>query len=327
MRRRDFISFLGAAAAASPYAAQAQQNNHVPRVVVLFGASTENKIDVERTETFFRELGWSPGRNIEIKYRWGAGETEVNRAHAKEIIGIRPDVILAVTNSAMAALHRESSDIATVFVMVSDPVGMHYVENFANPGGTVTGFTPFEPSLGSKWISLLKEIAPHVETVGLMFNPEPSNNSASFADPIQAVAPSLGIKSVVRPNGDSADIERLISELGNQSNGGLIFLPDAFTYVHRRRIVDQIARLSLPAIYPLRGFCDVSGLISYGIDIFQIQRQAVSYVSRILGGVKPTDLPVQAPTKFELVINLGTAKALGLTVPPTLLARADEAIE
>ena len=326
MRRRDFIKVV-AAAAVAPRTVKAQQNNRISRVAVLFGASVANRIDIERTETFFRDLGWLPGRNLEIQFRWGAGETEVNRAHAKEIVQMRPDVILAVTNSAMAALHREPSDIPTVFVMVSDPVGMHYVESFAKPGGTVTGFTPFEPSLGSKWISLLKEIAPNVEAVGLMYNPEQGNNLASFANPIIAAAPGLGIQSVGRPTGDSADIERLITQIGSQPNGGLIFLPDAFTYAHRQKIVEQVSRLRLPTIYPLRGFCEVSGLMSYGIDIIQIQRNAVAYVSRILRDTKPADLPVQAPTKFELLINLKAAKAIGLNVPATLLARADEVIE
>jgi putative ABC transport system substrate-binding protein len=211
--------------------------------------------------------------------------------------------------------------------MVSDPVGMHYVDSFAQPGGNVTGFTPFDPSLGTKWVSLLKEMAPNIENVGLIYNPEPGNNSASFAEPIEAKAPSLGVKSMVRPVGDSAGIERLISILSEKANSGLIFLPDAFTFVHREAIVAAVAQHRLPAVYPLRAYCDAGGLMSYGIDISQLFQQAVSYVSRILRGANPADLPVQAPTKFELVINLKAAKTQGLAVPPALLASADEVIE
>jgi putative ABC transport system substrate-binding protein len=326
MRRREFLGLVGGSAA-WPFAAVAQQKTRVYRVAILFGGGSANATDIDAIEKSFRELGWSPGGDLKIEYRWGAGDSDLNRAYAKEIIGMKPDAILAATNTAMAALHREASAIPTVFVMVSDPVGMHYVDSFALPGGNVTGFTPFEPSLGSKWVSLLKEIAPNVENVGLMFNPEPGNNSASFAGLIKVAAPSLGVKSIVSPVGDSAEIERLILTLGEKPNSGLIFLPDAFTYANRKKIVPKIARHHLPAIYPLRGFCDAGGLISYGVDLLRLQQQAVSYVSRILRGVNPTDLPVQAPTKFELVINQSAAKEISLTVPPALLAQADEVIE
>jgi putative tryptophan/tyrosine transport system substrate-binding protein len=327
MQRRDFIALLGGVAAACPLVAQAQQKTRVYRIAALLGGSTANAGEIDAIENFFKGFGWSPGRDLEIAYRWGAGDTELNKAYAKEIIGMKPDAILAMTNSAMAALHREASRVPTVFVMVSDPVGMHYVDSFAQPGGTVTGFTPFDPSLGTKWVSLLKEMAPNIENVGLIYNPEPGNNSASFAGPIEARAPSLGVKSIVRPVGDSAGIERLISMLSGKPNSGLIFLPDAFTSVHREAIAAAVAQHRLPAVYPLRMFCDAGGLMSYGIDISQLLQQAVSYVIRILRGANPGDLPVQAPTKFELVINVKTDKAIGLAVPSTLLARADEVIE
>jgi putative ABC transport system substrate-binding protein len=326
MRRRDFITLFGGAAA-WPIVAQAQQKTRVYRIAALLGGSTANVPETDLIERFFKGFGWSPGRDLEIAYRWGGGDTELNKAYAKEIIGMKPDAILAMTNSAMAALHREASRIPTVFVMVSDPVGMHYVDSFAQPGGNVTGFTPFDPSLGTKWVSLLKEIGPNIENVGLVYNPEPGNNSASFAAPIEATAPSLGVKSIVRPVGDSAGIERLISTLSGRPNSGLIFLPDAFTSVHRQAMVTTVAQHRLPAIYPLRQFCDVGGLMSYGIDLYQLLQQAVSYVSKILRGANPADLPVQAPTKFEFVINVTTAKAIGLAVPPMLLAQANEVIE
>src|SRR5229473_2537876 len=278
MQRREFITLISGAAT-WPLAARAQQRNRVYRIAVLEGSGAANATEVDLIEKSFKGLGWSPGQDLEIEYRWGAGDTELSKAYAKEIIGMKPDAIFAVSNTAMAALHREASAIPTVFVMVSDPVGMHYVDSFAKPGGNVTGFTPFDPSLGTKWVSLLKEIAPNVEDIGLIFNPEPGNNSASFAGPIEAVAPSVGVKSIARPVGDSAEIERLILAMSKKPNGGLIFLPDAFTYAHRERIIALIAQYRLPAIYFLRDFCTAGGLISYGIDLGQLTKQAVSYVS------------------------------------------------
>jgi putative ABC transport system substrate-binding protein len=326
MKRREFISLIGGAMA-WPLAARAQQKNRAYRIAVLLGGSPANSPNVDIIENSFKRLGWSPGRDLEIEYRSGAGDTELNKAYAKEITRMKPDAILAMTNSAMAALHREASAIPTVFVMVSNPVGMRYVDSFARPGGNVTGFTPFDPSLGAKWVSLLKQIVPNVENVGLIYNPEPGNNLASFAEPIEAVAPSLGVKSIVEPVGDSTGIERLISALGGKPNSGLIFLPDAFTAVHNEAMVAAVAQHRLPAIYPLRLFCDAGGLISYGVNVSELLEQGVSYVSRILRGAKPADLPVQAPTKFELVINLKAAKTIGLVVPPSLIALADDVIE
>jgi putative ABC transport system substrate-binding protein len=326
MKRREFIGLIGGAIA-WPLAARAQQKNRAYRVAVLLGAGTANSPNIDIIEKSFKALGWSPGRDLEIEYRWGGGDTELNRAHANEIISMKPDAILAITNSAMAALHQEASAIPTVFVMVSDPVGMRYVDSFAHPGGNVTGFTPFDPSLGAKWVSLLKEIAPNIENVGLIYNPEPGHNLASFAGSIEAAAPSLGVKSIVKPVGDSTGIERLISTLGEKENSGLIFLPDAFTSVHSKAMVAAVAQRRLPAIYPLRLFCDAGGLISYGVNQFELLQQGVSYVSRILRGAKPADLPVQAPTKFELVINLKTARTMGLVLPPSLIALADDVIE
>jgi putative tryptophan/tyrosine transport system substrate-binding protein len=329
MRRREFVSLLGGAAA-WPLAASAQQTTQIRRVGVLMGIAENDPgapgriVSIERP---LRELGWVLGRNIELLYRWGAGDTDLTRAYAKELIEVQPDVILAHTNTGMAALHREASTVPIVFVMVSDPVGMQYVDNMARPGRNVTGFTPFEPSLGGKWLSLLKEIAPNVEHIGPCFNPEAGNNAFPFMRSIAAAAPALGIKSIVAPSRDSAEIERMISAQSQVPNSGLIFLPDAFTSAHRERIVALIARHRMPATYPLRIFSAAGGLISYGVEVNQLFREAVVYVDRVLRGTPPGDLPVQAPTKFELVINLKTAKSLGLEVPPSLLARADEVIE
>jgi putative ABC transport system substrate-binding protein len=227
----------------------------------------------------------------------------------------------------MAALHAEHSNIPTVFAMVSDPVGMHYVESFSRPGGNATGFTPFEPSLGGKWVSLLKEAAPSVERIGIVYNPEPGNNSLAFRKSIDEVANKIGIASIETPSGDSSDIDRLIRSLKDEPNSGLIFLPDAITGVRRVQITALVAQCRLPAIYPLRLFCEVGGLMSYGVKTDKIVAGAASYVDRILRGANPTELPVQAPTEFEFVVNQKTAQQLGLQLPPLLLARADDVIE
>jgi putative ABC transport system substrate-binding protein len=224
----------------------------------------------------------------------------------------------------MAALHAEHSDIPTVFAMVSDPVGMHYVESFARPGGKVTGFAPFEPSLGGKWVSILKEAAPNIDHVGIVYNPEPGNNSYMFRKSIDDVAGTAGIVSIERPSGDSSDIERLVRSLKDKPNSGLIFLPDAITYSRRVQIDSLVAQCRLPAIYPFRAFCEAGGLMSYGVNIGKTIAAAASYVDRILRGANPAELPVQAATELELVVNEKTARQLGVQLPPALLARADE---
>jgi putative ABC transport system substrate-binding protein len=227
----------------------------------------------------------------------------------------------------MAALHAEHSNIPTVFAMVSDPVGMHYVESFSRPGGNATGFTPFEPTLGGKWVSLLKEAAPNIEHIGVVYNPEPGNNSSAFRKSIDEVVNKVGIVSVETPRGDSSDIDRLIRSLKDEPNSGLVFLPDAITGARRVQITALVAQCRLPAIYPLRAFCEAGGLMSYGVKIDKILAGAASYVDRILRGANPAELPVQAPTEFEFVVNQKTARQLGLQLPPLLLARADDVIE
>jgi putative tryptophan/tyrosine transport system substrate-binding protein len=330
VRRREFITLLGGAAAALPLSAVAQQPTQTRRVGVLMGIAKSDPGAASRVASIekpLQELGWVLGRNIELLYRWGAGETDLTGAYAKELIEIKPDLIFAHTNTGMAALHRERSTIPIIFAMVSDPVGMGYVDNMARPGRNVSGFTPFEPSLGGKWLSLLKELAPNIEHIGLCFNPETGNNAAPFKWSVEAAAPALGIKSIVAPSGHSGDIDRMISVQSRIPNAGLIFLPDAFTSAQRERLVALVAQHGMPATYPLRIFSAVGGLVSYGVDVNQVFRQAMVYVDRVLRGTSPGDLPVQAPTRFELVLNLKTAKALGLEIPPTILARADEVIE
>jgi putative tryptophan/tyrosine transport system substrate-binding protein len=319
MRRREFI--LGLAMLANVGRASAQ--GRARRVGALI---TEPSIG-DVLETSLREKGWVLGRNLQIEYRITRGDTNLSQAYARELVGLQPEVLFAITNTAMAALHAEHPNIPTVFSMVSDPVGMNYVESFSRPGGNVTGFTPFEPSLGGKWVSLIKEVAPNVEHIGIVYNPEPGNNSSAFRKSIDEVASQVGIVSIKTPSGDSSDIDRLIRSLKDEPNSGLIFLPDAITFVRRVQIAALVVQCRLPAIYPLRAFCDAGGLVSYGVNVDKNIAGAASYVDRILRGANPAELPVQAPTEFELIVNQKAARQLGLQLPAALLARADEVIE
>jgi len=267
--------------------------------------------------------------SVEIQYHFSGGDTDATQSSAREI-GMRPAVIVANSNTSMAALHREATSIPVVFINVSDPVGMGCVESLSRPGRSVTGITPFEPSLGGKWLSFLKELAPSVEDVGVIFNPEPGNNSGSFLRAIERAAPSLAIKRIVTPHTNSADIERTIVDLGNTSRSGLVFLPDALTYARRNEINQLIAKHRIPAIYPWRDFVTAGGLMSYGPPQGywdEIVRQAANYVGRILSGEKPAEMPVQAPTKLVMTVNARVAKTLGLEIPSSLVSRADEVIE
>lgn len=319
MRRREFI--IGLSTLASIGRLRAEDRGR--RLGVLVASPQAEK----GLETALRGWGWTVGRNLKIEYRITGGDTDRTRQYARELLALRPDVLFAETNTSMAALQAEGSSIPTVFVMVSNPVGMHYVQSFAKPGGNVTGFTPFEPSLGGKWVSLLKEVAPSIEHIGVVYNPEPGNNSAAFRKSIDKVANTSGIVSIDAPVGVSSGIERLIVSLKDRPRSGLIFLPDALTSMQSAQFVALVARCRLPAIYPLRLFCTAGGLMSYGVDINKMLAGAASYVDRVLRGADPSDLPVQGPIEFELVVNQKTAKQLGLQFPPTLLARADDVIE
>ncbi len=319
MRRREFI--LGLVALASIGRSRAQ--DQICRLGVLVASPRTGKA----LEAALEGRGWTLDRDLQIETRITGGDTDRTRQYARELLALRPNVLFAETNTSMAALHAEGSTIPTVFVMVSDPVGMHYIESFSKPGRNVTGFTPFEPSLGGKWVSLLKEVAPSIEHIGLVYNPEPGNNSAAFRKSIDEIANTSGIVSVDTPAGDSSAIERLIISLKDRPRSGLIFLPDALTSMQSDQIVTLVARCRLPAIYPLRLFCMAGGLMSYGVDINKMHAGAASYVDRILRGADPSELPVQAPTEFELVLNQRAAKKLDLQLPLTLLARADEVIE
>jgi putative ABC transport system substrate-binding protein len=299
------------------------QIGKVSRVGALITRPTAREV----LEKVLKERGWVLGRDIQIEYRITGGDTELTRRAARELLALKPDVLFATTNTSMAALYAEKSTIPTVFALVSDPVGMHYIESFSRPGGNVTGFTPFEPSLGGKWVSLLKEIAPNTQHIGLVYNPEPGNNAAAFRKSIDEVANTAGVVSIETPVGDSSGVERLILSLREKPHSGLIFLPDALTAVQSDHMVGLVAQCHLPAVYSIRLFCVAGGLISYGPDVNKMYAGAASYVDRILRGANPAELPVQAPTEFELIVNQKSATSLGLQLPSTLLARADEVIE
>jgi putative ABC transport system substrate-binding protein len=331
MRRRDFIT-LGGAAIAWPLAARAQQAGGIRRIGVLttFG---DNDALAQGWDGAFRkgldELGWHDGRNVRIDHRWAAGDADRLRAFAKEIVALQPDVIFAVTTPTVAALLRETRALPIVFAQVSDPVGLGFVASLARPGGNVTGFTNIniESSIGGKWLELLKEIAPAVRRVAMIYNPPTASFAGYDLRPFEAAGPAYGIQASAAAVHSDADIENAIEALAREPGGGFVVLPDTFTGMHRDQIVSLAARYRLPAVYPFRWFAEIGGLLSYGIDSGDMFRRAASYVDRILKGAQPADLPVQAPTKYELVVNLKTAKALGLTTSESLLLRADDVIE
>jgi putative tryptophan/tyrosine transport system substrate-binding protein len=328
MRRRDVVRMIGAAALLRPFAVRAQLPERVRRIGVLSNLS-ENAATAEEFVAAFRkrlqELGWVDGRNLEIHIHWGAGDDALYRKHATELVARAPDVILAATTSAVLALKRTTSIVPIVFVGVIDPVGSGLVASLARPGGNATGFTLFEYAIAAKWLELVKEIAPGVTRVAVLRDPAIASGIGQFAA-VQAVAPMNIELSVVGPQ-EAGEIEQSISIFARSSNGGLIVTAGGFSLNRPDLIVGLAALYKLPAIYPFRSFVNAGGLISYGPDQGDPYRHAAGYVDRILKGEKPADLPVQAPTKYELVINLKTAKALGLTMPPSLLARADEVIE
>jgi putative ABC transport system substrate-binding protein len=331
MRRREFITLIGGAAAAWPVKARAQQSEQVRRVGMLIGYA-ENDSETQARLGAFRQglerLGWTEGRNVRIDYRFAPDGPDQAQLFAKELVTLRPDVLVGNSTPASAALLRETRTIPIVFVGVSDPVGSGLVASIARPGGNTTGFTNFEPSLTGKWLELLKEIAPGIVRVAVIFNPKTAPGAGSFfLGPFEPVAHSFAVEPIAAPVSDAAQIESALATIWREPGGGLIVMPDAFTTVQRKAIIALAAQHRFPAIYPYRYEVVDGGLMSYGVDTVDLLRRAASYVDRILKGEKANDLAVQAPVKFDLVMNLKTAKALGLTVPATLLARADEVIE
>jgi len=330
MKRRDFIALLGGAAASWPLAARAQQSERLRRIGVLVSAVEGDPRGLEYVTAFAQglaELGWTVGRNVRIEYRWGGGDLDRFRRYAAELVALSPDVVLASSGSIVGAFQQASRTLPIVFVNTIDPVGGGWVESLPRPGTNATGFASFEFSMSGKWLELLKEIAPGVKRVAVIRDPLVPAGSGGLAA-IQTVAPSLGVELTPVGVRDAGEIEHAIAAFARGSNGGLILVgPTSSVQRHRDLIVALAARDRLPAVYANRLFVTGGGLISYAPDSLDQYRRAAGYVDRILKGAKPAELPVQAPTKYELVINLKTAKALGLEVPPTLLARADEVIE
>jgi putative ABC transport system substrate-binding protein len=328
MKRRQFISLLGGAAA-WPLAARAQQAEGIRRVGVLMNIAAddlEGQTYLAAFQQSMQELGWNVGRNLRIDIRWGGGDADRIRRYAAELVSLSPDVVLAAGGPIVAALQKASSAVPIVFAQSIDPVGAGIAASLARPGGNVTGFTQFEYSLSGKWPELLKEIAPGIKRIGVLRDASNPAGIGQWAI-IQAAAAAAGMELTPIPVRDAAEMERGVAAFARETNGGLVVPVSASSTTHRERIVASAARHRLPAVYGYRYFVAAGGLISYGPDLLGQYKRAAGYVDRILKGEKPADLPVQAPTKYELVINLKTAKALGLNVPATLLARADEVIE
>jgi putative ABC transport system substrate-binding protein len=329
MKRREFIGLVGGAAVAASGSARVQAADRIRRIGVLMGYAADEPDTQARVAAFdevIQQLGWKDGGNIAIIVRYGVGDMDRIRGYAKELVDLKPDVIVCETTPTLKAVADQTSTIPIVFVAITDPVSSGFVADLARPGGNITGFTNFEPTMGGKWIELLKTIAPKTARVGIIFNPETApGGGAFFLRSVAASAPALHLELLPCPVHSDDEIRQAVTGLG--PNAGLVGGLDVFTAVHRPAIIAQAAASGVPAIFPWRFGAADGGLASYGVDYVDLHRRAADYVDRILKGAKPADLPVQQPTKFQLVINLKTAKALGIEVSPTLLATADEVIE
>jgi putative ABC transport system substrate-binding protein len=324
MRRREFITLIGSAVAAWPVASHAQQTNRLRRIGLLMTIAEKEPEAQVRLSAFragLREKGWIEGRNIQIEYRFAAGEPERARAAAGDLVKLAPDVILANGRAILAALKQATTTIPIVFVLVPDPVGDGFISSLAKPGGNLTGITNFEYDMGGKWVGFLKEVAPRVSRTLLIFNPESAPYTRHFLQ-----SAKQGVDATLAPVKDDREIERTFSEIGDKTSTGVIVMPDLFTSGHRATIISQAAANQIPTIYPF-GFFAAEGLLSYGVDNSNQFYRSAAYIDRIFKSEKPSDLPVEAPTKFELMINLKTAKSLGLSVPATLLSQADKIFE
>jgi putative ABC transport system substrate-binding protein len=330
VNRREFVTVLGGCAA-WPFAGRAQGLDRMRQLGVLMGLASndvEQRVELVALTQELQKLGWADRSNIRINYRWGDSDADRTWASAKELVALKPDVILAHTTAAVSALAQQTRATPVVFVLVSDPVGNGFVEDWAKPGGNITGFTDFEPPMADKWLELLKQAAPHITQVAVLFNPETAPGGGSiFLGPIEKAAPAFGLNWMAAAIRTADEIEIVGGALGRQGATGLLVTPDIFTTAHRQQIIALAARYRLPAVYAYRYFATDGGLMSYGIDPADQCRQAAVYVDRILRGTTVGALPIQAPTKFELTINLKTAKTLGFNLPPTLLALADDVVE
>jgi putative ABC transport system substrate-binding protein len=328
MRRRHFIAGLGGAVA-WPLAAHAQQGERVRRIGVLIAGDENNPVGTTYLSTFTQalvDLGWTYGRNLRMDLRWGGTDTNRTRASAQELVGLQPDIVLANGTAVTAAVQQETRTIPIVMVNVADPVASGLVARLDRPSGNITGFPTLEATLGGKWLELLSEIALGLKRAAIMFNPDTIPASAYMAS-LEAAARSLKVVLIIAPVHNDVEIETAIVALGREPGGVLVVMPDAFMTVHRAPIISAAARNNVPAVYWRSDYARDGGLLSYGVDQVDTFRRAATYVDRILRGEKPGDLPVQFPTKFDMIVNLKTAKALGLTIPPNLLALADEVIE
>ena len=333
MKRREVITLLAGVMATPlvPSASRAQQDRHLRRIGVLMPYAESDR-DGQAFIAAFREglqkLGWTEGRNIRIDYRWAPpGDANLRQGHAKELVALQPELILTQSTPTTTALMQQTRTIPIVFAQAIDPVGSGFVASFPQPGGNVTGFISMEPTLASKWLELLKEVAPYVNRVAILFNPITATYAEYFLDPFKAAAAHFNVEAIMAPVRDTSEFASVIAAQARAPNGGLVVMPDTFMNFHRVEITSLAARYLLPAVYPYRIFAEAGGLLAYANDILDNYRRVATYADRILNGAKPRDLPVQAPIKFHLVINLKTAKTLGLTVPPTLLTSADEVIE
>ena len=329
VRRREFIALLGGTAAAWPLGARAQQTSGMRRVGVLMGIGEDDPEATPRVDALrqgFRERGWVEGRSIQLDYRWTAGDLERTQRFAREIVELKPDLIVVHSTPAVNALRRLTTTTPMVFALVADPIGSGFAATLAHPGGNMTGFMNVDAPMATKWLELIVEIVPNIKRVALIYNPRTSPYSAYLSE-FEVAAPKIGVQAIPTPVLNAAELERAITTLGRQPESALFVVPDVFVQVHRTLIIRLAEQYRLPGIYPYRFFPTSGGLMSYGIDTVAIFRQAAIYADRILKGEKPGDLPVQAPVLFKLIVNLKAARAIGLTIPESFLLRADEVIE
>ena len=328
MKRREFIALVGGAMAL-PLTARAQVDR-MRRIGVLMGyaeSDREGQANVAAFRGGLLKLGWTEGRNIRIDTRWAAADANLAEQFAKELVTLQPDLILTQNTPTTAAILQQTHTIPIIFANVSDPIGSNFVASFSRPGGNATGYTDIEATIAGKWLEVLKELAPRTTRVAFLFNPETAPFADYFLSHFKAVAGFFAVEAITAPVRDTSELESVVAMLARDPDSGLIVMPEAFMNVHRAEVISLAARYRLPAVYPRRFFTELGGLLSYGNDQSDNFWRAAAYADRILNGAKPTELPIQQPTKFELVINLKTAKALGLEIPPTLLALADQVIE